>query len=130
MAELLVDTRTFLLANAPLAALIGTRIYPLQLPQTPTLPAITQQVISDVYELAQYGTSGYPTARVQYDCWGATYLSARAVAAALRVAIDGYYGAMGGTNVWAARVGNMIDLLDAETKRFRTMVDVFYMREE
>ncbi len=130
MAELLVDSRTFLLANTALAALIGTRIYPLQLPQNAVLPAVVQQTVSDVHELHQSGPAGYPTARVQYDCWGASYLSARAVAAALRMAVDGTYGAMGTMNVWAARVGNMIDLLDAETKRYRVLVDVLYTREE
>ncbi len=130
MADILQGSRAFLVANVPLAALVSTRIYALQLPQNPTLPAITYQVISDVHEVVQSGPVGFPSARVQYNCYGVTLEAAEAVYQALRLAVDGYAGMMGGVKVWLASVANKIDQLDPDTKRYKAIVDVIYIREE
>ena len=130
MADIPLDARTFLIANAGLTALIGTRIYPSVLPQTPTLPAVVYQTISDVREMLHDGPQGLPVARIQYDCWGVSYTSARNTANALRTAADGYRGAMGASAVGFASVLNMIDTYEPVTQRYRTLVDVLIQRSE
>lgn len=72
----------------PLHALVGDRVHPLRLPQTPTLPAIVYTVIDDP---DRWGHHGF--ARVQVTAWAATYATAKAVITAARAQLRGYAGA-------------------------------------
>jgi hypothetical protein len=91
------DLRTFLLADSALAALIGTRLHPLRLPQNPTLPAMTYQWVSGERAHALDGAVGLSSPRVQFDCWAGTYLQAEAVFEAFRKRLDGFRGDIGST---------------------------------
>ena len=93
--SLVTDIRTFLLADGTISGLVGTRIFPLKLPQAPTFPAITYQMISGGRSHTYGGAVGLASPRFQFDCWGATYLQAEALAEALRIRLDGFSGAMG-----------------------------------
>jgi hypothetical protein len=88
------DLRVFLLADATIAGLVGTRIYPLLLPQSPTLPALTYQWISLVPVHSMDGPSGLVARRLQVDCWGSTYLAIETLAEAVRNRLDGYQGSL------------------------------------
>ncbi|MFZ5816300.1 MAG: tail completion protein gp17 [Bacillota bacterium] len=72
----------------------GDRIYPILLPQKPTLPAVTYQVISDVPERDLAGTARR-RARVQLSCWGATLAAATDLAAAVAARFQDLTGPMG-----------------------------------
>ncbi len=96
------DLRTYLLGDATVAALVGTRVYPVRLPQGGTFPAITYQRVSQVP--VGRPTSGPPSvvaARVQFDVWSLNrdgvdgYAAARALADAVRQRLDGKTGALG-----------------------------------
>lgn len=80
-------------AQAGVTALIGsgtaTRLYPVVLPQNPTFPAITYQIISGPRDYTQDGPDGVVRFRVQCNCYGATYASAKALRDALESAISG-----------------------------------------
>jgi hypothetical protein len=75
------DARTYLLADASIAAVVGTRIYPSNLPQNATLPAIVYHVISRSHTtwLGGIKASSGPI-RIQWDVWAATRLAADALA--------------------------------------------------
>lgn len=75
--------RTRLLADGTLSALVSTRIDWVERPQGKALPAVTLQSISDGREQHLKGFEGLQPARVQYDVWGDTYASVRAVVDAL-----------------------------------------------
>lgn len=90
--------RTLLLADATVAGLVADRIYPLVLPQKPTLPAVTYQRISTPIQYAQGGPS-LATPRLQIDCWAGDYDSAKALAAAVAAVLSGYKGTTGGLKV-------------------------------
>lgn len=95
-----VGLMVYLEADAPLAALVGTRLYPNVLPQRNlTLPAIVWQRIATTRVNSLSGPSGLATPRFQFTCWAATYAAAQAVAEALRTALDGYTGAAGAYTV-------------------------------
>ena len=79
MAEIAQVLVAYLQADTTLAALIGTRIYPITLPQEPTLPALTFRRVSSVRKVDHGGKVGYTLARYQFDCYGATYLQASEV---------------------------------------------------
>lgn len=61
--------RAFLLADAPLAAVLGTRIYPIKLPQNPTFPAVTIQQISGFRYGHLRGPASLARPRYQIDAW-------------------------------------------------------------
>ncbi len=115
--ESLLYTR--LTGHAGLAALVDTRVYPMLLPQGATLPALTYQRISTVQTYSHQGDSGLATVRMQVDCWGATYASAKAVAAQVKAALSGYTSsAIGRCHLVAER-----DLYDPETGHYRVIID-------
>lgn len=87
-----------LTANAGVTALVSTRVYPVQMPQNPTLPAIVYNRISGERVQHMQGSSGLASPRIQFDCFAKTYAVAKAVAEALRLAIEGFSGTMGGVN--------------------------------
>ena len=61
-----------LLTNEPtIFALIGTRLYPITLPENPTLPAIRYTVVGGM-SMPTFETSGMNRWRFQFDCYGAT----------------------------------------------------------
>jgi hypothetical protein len=96
------DLRAFILADAAVAALIGTRLYPAIMPQDPVLPATTYQWISAIRYPNMDDAGGLSTARVQVDCWSDSKAEALEVFEAIRLALDGYRGAFGSIPVYGA----------------------------
>jgi hypothetical protein len=84
--------RTHLLADAAIAALVGTRCYPLRLPQKVTMPAIVLSLISGGRPGHLRGVGGLARARYQLDSWAQTYDGATALAAVCRQRLDGFAG--------------------------------------
>ena len=120
------DLVTFIEADAPVAALVAARVYPLNLPQAPTMPAIVYQTISAVVlDHSHDGAGRVLRARVQMSCWAATYV---ALADALRAALDGYAGAMGDTTIGSTLLQNERDDWGSEqTGDWRKIQDYFVM---
>lgn len=120
----------FLKANAALLALVGTRIYPVMLPQKPTLPALTYQTISTVPDYVLAGPSGLVAKRVQINCWATRewaapgYTDAQNIATAVRNALDGYSGIWpGGVEIVRAKRDNQHDDFEPEGMYDRTILD-------
>ena len=83
--------------TAAVSALVGTRIYPLRLPQTVTFPAVVYQRVSTVY-IHTHGAAGVmPQARMQITCWADTIEGARALGVVVRQALDGVHGVTWGS---------------------------------
>ncbi len=100
------------------SALIGTRCYPLRLPQKPTLPAIVYQRISSS---PQIGTTDRRGTRFQFSCWASTYAGAKALAAQVRAALENHAD----TTVRMGRVVNEIDDFDETVELQRVILDAF-----
>ena len=75
--------RTRLLADATVAALVGTRVYTGKMPQKPTMPLITLTKIDKVSGLTLDGAVGPNQVRVQVDCWDGGVDGVRALADAV-----------------------------------------------
>lgn len=88
--------RTALLADATVAGLVGTRVYPRYLPQGGALPAIALHLISGVPDQASSGPTGPIERRVQVDCWAERYAAAASLAKAVRDRLDGLNGTFSG----------------------------------
>lgn len=107
--------------NGGVAALVGARIYPVYLPQTPTLAAISYQRISNT---GQNGTSDRKESRWQVNCWAATHLAGHALAAAVKTALEEYHDSDQTPGIDWARVVNELDDYDPDVAIYRVIVDV------
>lgn len=113
---------TVLQADAAVTALVGTRIYPLKMPQNPTLPAIVHQRISTTPDMLAEGP-GFAPMRVQLSLWASSFDGARALAAAVVGVLHGYHGPIGIGGLRLARLLNLTDDYEPETKLFRVIAD-------
>jgi hypothetical protein len=77
-------------AHAGLSALVGSRIYPLILPQSPTLPAVTFQQISRVPVHDRSMPDTLVTTRWQWNVNARTYATALPVMAQLKIALQAF----------------------------------------
>ncbi len=101
-----------LAADAGVSALVGDRIYPTLAPQEAELPYLVYQRVSGPRVRSHGGPSGLAHPRFQITGAAETYPSLRAVMNAVRAALDGFKGTMGGTGgveVGGAFVENELD---------------------
>lgn len=117
------DLRTFLLAQAAVSNLIGTRMYPQQLPDNPTLPAVVYTRISTRYELAS-GNVPAVRARIQLDCWDDNQVTAWDVAEAIHQVAD----FASPTGIEAIFPEDEDDGFDTDAQLYRRRIDVFAWR--
>ena len=95
--------RTYLIAQAPLTALIGTtnpRIWGGNvIPQAESLPAVTYWESESEHFHHMTGASGRAIVMMRIDSWATTLVAALALAEVVRTEMQGYRGAMGSDNV-------------------------------
>lgn len=91
----------YLLAQAGITALVDTRIYWHQRPQSSHLPSITLQIISGVPVNSDDGADPLKETRVQIDCWGTTFSAALNAAAAVETVLSGLSFTHGSTEFQA-----------------------------
>lgn len=90
--------RAVLLGNPGVSGLVGTRIYPMLLPQAATWPgpSMTYQRISTTSPVALAGEIGPERMRIQVDCWDTAWSGARNLALAVKAALHGFSGVVTG----------------------------------
>lgn len=86
--------RGFLLADATVASIVGTRIYPRVLPQGVRDPAVVYNRVSMLGDHHMQGASGLVEVRMQLDAWAETGDEAYELASAVKGRLDGYRGEM------------------------------------
>ena len=91
--------RSAMLANSPVAALIGTRVYPVIAPSSASLPFVTWRRVSVRRQQTLSAPMGMPVTTIEYSIFGITYEQAREVADAMRAVLDGYGGTLNNTEV-------------------------------
>jgi hypothetical protein len=79
-----------LIATTGITALVGARIYRGWRPQESKTPCISFFRVSTTPLNGATGASGTDNARIQIDCWATSPKSARAIAEAVRGALDGW----------------------------------------
>jgi hypothetical protein len=78
--------------DSTVSGLVGTRIYPQFVPQGASMPAITYQQISGIRDFTHSGPVDLASLRFQVNCWSLNYTQARALADAVRTALNGVSG--------------------------------------
>lgn len=92
-----------------LTGLVGTRIYPLVVPQDVIMPAVAYQKISGAPQRSHSGFSNLSSDRFQITCEADDYATAKAVEVAVRHCWESYVGAQSGISIEAAQVVNIVD---------------------
>ena len=114
-----------LLATAGVTALVGQRINWSRRPQGAALPAIVLHRVSGLPDVHHAGASGLVVSRVQVDCWGEAYGSAKAVARAVQSAITAQTFTQGATRFDVILIDSeRDDSTDETTPLFRTSLDL------
>jgi len=122
---------TYVQAGTTVAALISARMYPLKLPQNPTLPAIVYTKISGFREHDMDGSS-IAAPRIQFDCYADDFPGSKALADAVRKRLDSYTGPVGSPadTVHFAYLLDERDFYEDDTERFRTLLDFEVVHNE
>lgn len=100
MVEITRALRAFLLADAAIATAVGTRIYPVKLPQNVDFPAITIVRVSSSRANVLHGPASLARPRYQIDCWAqevtgvAAFTVAQELGDAVRQRLEAYNGVM------------------------------------
>lgn len=130
--------RHYLLADGGIAGIVGTRVFPIKLPQGEIRPSIVYTRISDAGDHHMGGASGLGRPRIQVDSWAQTYDVAAALADSVKERIDGFRGSI----QWDENSpGNSVpvqgvffegsrDLYDETAKLHRVSQDYFIAYEE
>lgn len=116
--SMITDLVARLTGSSAISAIVLSRVYPQVLPQAPTLPAISYNLVSAVRVRDLEGPAGKSRHRISINCWANTYAAARSLADAVRREIDGYgSGYMGDTFVGSISLENEIDLFEEDAGR-------------
>ena len=124
--------RTALTGHTGLAALIVARVYPAQLPQEPTLPAVTYlRVSTDAIVTRSAATPSYTVARFQMDGWSTTFDGMITLRKQMRAAMGAWRVTTSGSRVDVALLAGDRDTLEAEPGRWRCTLDyMVYFQED
>jgi hypothetical protein len=82
--------------HTPLAALVGTRIYPITYPQNATLPVVTYQRTAKTPEYSHDGEAGVAESRFQISSFATSFAQVRDVASAVKGALRPWMAGAGG----------------------------------
>jgi hypothetical protein len=103
---------------------IGTRIYPMILPQNPTTPAITYQRIDTRRFYALNGDNGTgEIPRIQMDIWSTSYEQGRNIATAIKAAMDS-------ATAFLTSDYNQTDLYEPDVQLYRIQCDYVIANNE
>ena len=113
------------LANAQtLVSACAGRIEPVRLPNDPSLPTLTYQVISTTPDATLDGPSGFMEKRIQFSSWGECYGDAKALDEALRTVLDGFSGLQpDGTLIFNVMLDTAADLYEPDSKLYHVSTD-------
>ncbi len=131
--------RAYLMADSGVAALVADRIYPAPAPQGAVMPFVTWQRISGLRVQSLGGPSGLAQPTIQLDCWAETgtrnetgdgYGQAKALAQAVRQALDGKTGILLDGMRSAILLLDERDLFEGEARTVRVSMDFRIWHEE
>lgn len=117
-------------AHAGLEALVVERIFPVMVPQGTTLPAVSYRRVSGPRIHAMVADPGLASPRIQVDAWGATYASAKAVAAQVIDCLQRWSGTVETVSVQDTYFQGDQDIYDPDTERWQVSMDFIVWHNE
>jgi L-2-hydroxyglutarate oxidase LhgO len=123
--------RAILLADATVSGLVSTRVYPVKLPQSPTMPAMVITLVGGQDVISHSGPAGVENPTFQIDFYGETYSQMDSLYEAGKDALNGYSGLINGQNVQGIFLVQKRDLpYDDDASLYRRTVDFSIWNEE
>lgn len=122
---------TALTSDSTISGLVNSRIYPEIMPQGVTYPAISYQRVSTVRSQMLSGVDDFTQVRVIIDCWDDSYSGVKAVADAVKSAIDGVT-VLGAQSIQHCFMDGMSDLsqIDGDREDRRVSLSfIIYLNE-
>jgi hypothetical protein len=121
--------------NAGVAALVGTRIFSVDLDQGAQMPAITVQRVDSPRQVFEHGNpSAFPKAKYQIGSWSGTFAGAVALAAMIAAALNGEDGVWGTgaieTDIQNCQVVDQRDFKDPTSVLYNRQTDVSILFKE
>jgi hypothetical protein len=119
----ITDMVNFVVSDPTVSSLIGSRLYPLTLPQEPTFPAVTYLRVSRPHQhIMEGGEVVWPM--LQFDCYASTYLDAETLVHALDDAF-GRWKSVWGQPAFGETIRDMAEpTLPPIGARFRKILEV------
>jgi len=112
--------------NVAVAALVTTRVFFADSPQSPALPFVLMTRIGTQYVHSLNSNAGLCNARIQLDCYSKTQKEARSVGQAVRLALDIFRGTDSGVNIQAVLLLDTMDAYD-ETPELRRVTQDYHV---
>lgn len=112
-----------LTTHAGVSGLVGTRVYPLVLPQNPTYPCIMYQRVSSSRVQGVHSDPGMAQVTVRIVCLDHEYNDVKALAEQVRLALERYGSSIAGTLIAGVNVYDI--LMGSEADAYEEDLDVF-----
>lgn len=96
MPDLIDSVRALILQSTGISAIVGTKVYTDQLPQSKSPPAIVLYVETETAHDAMSGPQGFDSASVRVECFGINRNAADQLRQLVRDQIAGFYGIVDG----------------------------------
>ncbi len=109
---------------------ITTRCYPSTLPQNPTYPLILYIRLFGSTDNHLNGSSGMASPSFQIEAWAETYAAAKALAAAIRGALNNYRGTTGTVRIGSCLIQSERDVYESEISVHRIIQDYKILHDE
>ncbi len=108
------DIYKILSEDSGVKAIVSLRIYPVEIPQDGSMPAVVY-VINEITPIKSLdGESGLDNGTVEITCWAKDYKTAHSLASAVRSALSGV----------GVITGNMQDTIDPETRNYGVIINM------
>jgi hypothetical protein len=102
----------------------GQRVRPMLLPEGTTFPAIVYQVVATNPLTSMDGVNALQMKRMQIDCYGQNAVSAKTLAQAVHLALDGFRGVLSeGTLVQSCLPNQDVDEFEFDPQVYRVACD-------
>src|SRR5438128_56604 len=90
---------TLITTDGTLSTLLGTRVYPIKMPDNPLLPALVYTSVGSMHAIVTSGRAGWSESNYHIDVWDRTFASIQALLDALRLRLQGYFGTVSGVKL-------------------------------
>lgn len=122
-----------LTSNYSIHAIAGDRVYPLMLPQSCPLPAVTYQKVSGERLHLLQGDTGYTMPVFQISSRAGTYAECKALAEQMRLSLQNFSGLMGGADgidIGAVLLMGEVEGYEPDTNSWYNHMDFRFHYEE
>jgi hypothetical protein len=114
---------SILTGDSDVSALVGTRVYPVNIPQNPTYPLVSFSRVSGNRVASMSGASSISMPRFEIGCFADTYSAVKTLAGKVRSVLFGYSGTIAGVIVYSV-------LLESDTDNYQEGIDKYMISND